>query len=105
MFSEFMFLRFTDILDSRFDNFIAHLQQYHGKNSKGRPCCIDHGENIHVVYKEIAKTFGGDLLIAITILVIRYKNSSKIFTLVFSRLFLALHLAYTYCLHFRYLLG
>ena len=70
-FSELLFLRFTDILDSRFDNFLCHLQQDHGKASKGRPCCIDHGENIYKVYRGIANAFGGDLLVAITIVVIR----------------------------------
>ena len=69
-FTELLFLRFTEILDTRFDNFVQHLKQKHCQQSKGRPCCIDHGENIYTVYKEIAKTFGGDLLVAITILVI-----------------------------------
>ena len=40
MFTEMLFLRFTDILDKRFDNFVDHLKQCHSRQSKGRPCCI-----------------------------------------------------------------
>lgn len=70
MFSELVFLRFTDILDERLNNLLDHLNKDHGKDSKGRICCIDHCKNIYKLYLGISSTFGGDLLVTVTILII-----------------------------------
>ncbi len=56
MFSELLFLRFTDILDDRFNNFLSHLDFEHSDKASGRPCCVDHGSNLYKV-KESPRTY------------------------------------------------
>lgn len=73
MFSELLFLRFTDILDERFNNLLVHLslsQEHPVTSSKGRKCCVDHCDNIYKLYTGINCAFGADLLVAVTILII-----------------------------------
>jgi hypothetical protein len=69
MFSELLFLRFTDILDERFNNLLLHLTKDHD-SKQDRQCCVDHCDNIYKLYIGINCAFGADLLVSVTILII-----------------------------------